>query len=75
MTNATDAAWAVDMATGVRDFILAEAAKVEDDDVNRRSSPVGSAAVGGDEEVANGIATLSVAVSERARMMKHVDDA
>lgn len=51
-THATDVAWAAEMADGVRESLLAEAATVEE----------GKATGDGDEDVASAIATLSVKV-------------
>lgn len=50
VTNATDIAWATRMADGVRESILAEAARVEEGGADK------------DEGVTNGMATLSVMV-------------
>lgn len=56
MTNATDVMWAAEMANGIRESILAEAMAVEEDS--------GHDVRNGQHDVANGIAALSVAVSD-----------
>lgn len=56
VTNATDIAWAASVADGVRESVLAEAAAVEEES--------GRNGGGGEQDVANGMATLSVTVSE-----------